>query len=178
MLHLVMGNFTLAKDLNLVTIYAACLSTAVFIWQVLVYLREGARLRLSASANMKMFEEGFQASELSKDTYIVLNATNVGTADTTVTHVLAFAYKNRLQKWRRKPEKSFIVKHVSATHPIPYVLEVGKMFMSLVRQGAEIEDLSRTKLLYLAIQHSFTDKPVMIRVKPIPALKPEKPTLE
>lgn len=169
--------FTVAKDLNLVTIYAACVSTAVFIWQVLVYLREGARLRLSASVNMKMLEEGIRPSDLSKETYIVLNATNVGTADTTVTHVLAFSYANWFQKWRKKPEKSFVVKHVSATHPIPYVLEVGKMFMSLVRQGEEIEKLSRTKLLYLGVQHSFAGKPVLVRVKPIPVIESEKPTL-
>jgi hypothetical protein len=126
---------------------------------------------------MKMFEEG-RPSELSNDTYIVLNATNVGTADTTVTHVLAFAYANRLQKWRKKPEESFIVKHVSATHPVPYVLEMGKMFMSLVRQEEEIEKLSRTKLLYLGVQHSFAETPVLVRVKPIAVVEPEKPTLE
>jgi hypothetical protein len=72
------GSFTIARDLNLVTIYAAVVSTAVLLWQVFTYLREGARLRVRAGSNMKTFGPGGASSE----TYLSLNVVNVGTADT------------------------------------------------------------------------------------------------
>jgi hypothetical protein len=153
----------------IVAIYAAVLSTLVFLWQIIVYLRDGARLKVSASSNMQMIDDnGLQPKK-----YIVVNAVNVGTADTTITHVVAFTFANRLQYWRRKQRKAFIVNHASHAQPIPYVLEVGRQFMSLASQTSEMEELSRTDLLYIGVIHASGAKPVFARVKPIEPPKPD-----
>ena len=79
------SSFSVARDLNLVTIYAALVSTGVFCWQVFTYAREGARLRTKARPHMKTIGGGYGAS---KETYVVINAVNIGTADTTITNVV------------------------------------------------------------------------------------------
>lgn len=156
-------------ELNLVAIYAAIVSTLVLFWQIFTDVRAGARVQVSVTPNMKTFGGGLGESS---ETYCVLNATNVGTADTTITHVIMLAYDNWWQRLRGRPSKSFIVNHQSAAQPIPFVLEVGRTFMSLGIQNAEVEALSRDKLLFMGLYHSFAKRSVMGRVRPI---KPDSP---
>lgn len=61
-LSAVQTSFSIARDLNLVTIYAAFVATIVFLWQVAVYLREGARLRVRANPHMKTIGGGHGVS--------------------------------------------------------------------------------------------------------------------
>lgn len=159
-------DFSLAKDLNAVAIYAAVVSTLVFMWQVYVHFREGPRLRVRANPNMRFVQDG----GLSKESYIMINVSNRGSSDTTITHVVAFAYDGWLKRLRSKPSVTMIINHDSASYPIPYVLEVGRMFSSMARQTPDIEELSRTKHLYVGIYHSFSERPSLYRV----TIKPEK----
>lgn len=159
--------FIPAKDLNAVAIYAAILSTFVFFWQVYVHFREGPRLQVRANPDMKYLE----GRQFSKETYIVVNVSNRGSADTTITHVVAFSYDNWWRRLRDRPSLTFIVNHSSVAYPIPYVLEVGRMFTSMASQTVQLEELSRTTLLYIGVYHSFSEGPALFRLKPI---KPAK----
>jgi hypothetical protein len=154
---------TLADRLDPVAVYAAVVSTIVLGWQIFVWFRTGPRLKLSASSNMKTFG-GIKTDD---NTYITLNVRNVGTQQTTITHVLMFSYKNRWKWFRRKPETTGFINHGVAAYPIPHVLGAGQTFMSMARQTVEIEKRSRDHLLYIGVQHSCCDRPMFARVRPI-----------
>ena len=146
---------TFAAKIDPIAIYAAVLSTIVFIWNVFVWWRTGPRLKVSASSNMKMFGPGARDNS----TYIVANVSNVGTQQTTITHVIGFAYRNRWDRIRNKPAEAFVVNDAMPAYPIPYVL--------MALQTEKVEKLSRNGLLYVGIIHSFRHLPLLARVHPI-----------
>jgi len=162
---------TFADKIDPVAIYAATISTIVLLWQIFVWFRTGPRLKISVSSNMKTFgalEDG--------NTYIVANVVNTGTQPTTIPHVVGYAYRNRLIYILGKPSNTFWVKHSVATYPIPYPLEVGKTFMSMMIQEETIEQLSRDRLLYFGVVHAFGKTPVIARVRPIRASRSRSTT--
>jgi hypothetical protein len=154
---------TFADKLDPVAVYAATVSTTVLIWNIFVWFRNGPRLKVSASANMKTFGPGGRDDT----TYLVANVRNVGTQQTTITHVVAFAYKNRWERFRGRKAQTFVVNHAVAAYPLPYVLPAGQTFMSMGEQTAELEKLSREKLLYLGVIHSCRERPLLARIRPI-----------
>jgi hypothetical protein len=59
-----------------------------------------------------------------------------------------------------------LVPDPSPNQPIPFVLEVGRVYLGLGIQDATVES-SRETLLYMGVYHSFADKPVLARIRPI-----------
>jgi hypothetical protein len=112
---------------------------------------------------MKMFGGGVR----DETTYLLCNVSNVGTQQTTITHVAMFAYKNLWMAFRNKPSNTFIINHAVAAYPIPYVLQAGHTFMSMAVQDEVLEKLSRESLLFVGIIHSFRDHPEFARVRRI-----------
>jgi hypothetical protein len=157
---------TFADKIDPIAIYAATVSTTVLIWNIFIWFRTGPRLKVSASANMKTFGQGVRDDT----TYIVANVRNVGTQQTTITHVVMFAYRNRWDRFRKRASETFVVNHAVLAYPIPYVLEAGKTFMSMIVQNETAEKLSHSRLLYVGIVHAFRDRPVLARVRPIKSL--------
>jgi hypothetical protein len=153
---------TIADRIDPVAIYAAVVSTSVLIWQIFVWLRTGPRLKVSAASNMKAF-----GGVPDNDTYVLANVHNIGTQPTTITHVVIFAYRNWWKRLRKTPSNTFWVNHGVAAFPIPYVLQAGHTFMSMIVQNVELEKLSRESLLFVGIVHSFRDRPVLARIHPI-----------
>jgi hypothetical protein len=159
---------TFAAKIDPIAIYAAVLSTIVFIWNAFVWWGTGPLLKVSASSDMKMFGPGARDNS----SYIVANVSNVGTQQTTITHVIGFAYRNRWDRIRNKPSEAFVVNHGMPAYPLPYVLQAGQTFMSMALQTEKVEKLSRDGLLYVGIIHSFRHRPVLARVRPIKSLPP------
>jgi hypothetical protein len=93
---------TFAAKIDPIAIYAAVLSTIVFIWNVFVWWGTGPLLKVSASSNMKMFGPGARDNS----SYLLANVGNVGTQQTTITHVIGFAYRNRWDRVRNKPAEA------------------------------------------------------------------------
>jgi hypothetical protein len=160
---------TFADKIDPVAIYAAIVSTSLLIWQVFVWFRTGPRLRVSASTNMTTHGDALRDDEI----YIVANVWNVGTEQTTITHVVMFAYRSWLHRLRNKPSKTIFVNHRVADFPLPYVLKAGKTFTSIVAQNQTVEKMSRESLLFLGIVHSFSKRPLFARVQPIDGLLKE-----
>jgi hypothetical protein len=146
---------TLADRIDPVAIYAATVSTCVLIWQIFVWLRTGPKLKVSASANMKTFG-GFQQDD---NAYVLIKVRNVGTQQTTITHVVGFSYRSRWAHLRRKPSGTFVVNHSVAAYPIPYVLGAGQTFMSMIVQDQSVEKQSRETLLFVGVIHSHYPLP-------------------
>ena len=158
---------TFAREIDPVAIYAAIVSTIVFVWQIFVWLRTGPRLKVSTSANMVHRTMMIPPSSEVKDTYVALNVRNVGTQQTTITHVAMYAYPHWVACWRDKPSDVSIINHAVPGYNLPYVIEAGHTFMSLVKQSEEVEKLSRERLLFVGVIHSFRNRPVLARVRPI-----------
>jgi hypothetical protein len=152
---------TFASKFDPVAVYAAIVSTVVLFWQIFVWFRAGPRLKLSASPNMLM-------SPSDGKTYIVANVRNIGTQQTTITHVLIYAYPNWWARFRENPSLTAIVPHtLPAAYSIPFVIDVGHTFLTMIVQVQELEKRSRDELLFIGIIHSFRDKPLLARVHPI-----------
>jgi hypothetical protein len=49
------------------------------------------------------------------------------------------------------------------------VIEAGRTFMSMIRQNEQVEKLSRERLLFVGVIHSFRTRPIIARVRPIAA---------
>jgi hypothetical protein len=79
---------------------------------------------------------------------MVTNVSNVGTQQTTITHVVMHAYPNRWRRFRKRASKKFIINHAMPAYPLPYVLQAGQTFMSMALQEEDVEKLSRDSLLY------------------------------
>ena len=153
-----------ATDLNPVVIYSAVLSTLVAGWQVYIHFRSGPRLRVSVGANRKLVGHG----HVDPKTYIVVNATNVGTADTTIEGVGMYAYENQWKRFRRQQSQSFYIVMTSAPgNVVPHVLEPGKKFMGLANQTEDVVKLSHEKLVYIGVSHSMAKKDILVRLEPI-----------
>lgn len=156
-------SINLADKLDPLALYAALLSTVIFVWEIIKWVRQGPRLKGRANSGMKTFGMGYSDDK----TYVVLNVTNVGTEKTTITHVAIYGFKRWWSWLRTRPDKAGVVKHSIAAYPIPYVLNVGEKFMSMCHQDDELEQWSRDYWLYAVIVHSFSDKPLLMRIKPI-----------
>jgi hypothetical protein len=150
-------------NVNLVAIYAAVVSTVSILWQVWVWFRNGPRLHVAASADMQVMG-GYNKDDKK---YAVVNVANIGTAKTTITNVVVFTYKNTIHRLLNKPSNTFVVNHDVAGYQIPYVIESGCTFMSMVMQNDDMEALSRSSVLYMGVIHSLSARPVLARVRPI-----------
>ncbi|BAE51958.1 hypothetical protein amb3154 [Paramagnetospirillum magneticum AMB-1] len=100
--------------------------------------------------------------------YIVFTVNNRGSANVTLTNVGLLAYPSWWAKFRRKTSHSFFVKITGEIGcAIPYVLKAGEQFMTLARQDSELEALTRSHQVYGAIYHTYSDKPLLLRIAPI-----------
>lgn len=161
-------NITLhiADEVNLVAIYAAFVSSVVLIWDIIKWWRTGPRLHGHAKGNMQMIG-GARGRDPSS--YIVFTVYNRGSANVTLTNVGLLAYSSRWAKFRRKSDRSFVVNATGDTgYTVPYVLKAGEQFMTLARQDSELEALTRSHQVYGAIYHTYGDKPLLLRIPPIP----------
>jgi hypothetical protein len=152
---------TFADKIDPVAIYAACVATMVFCWNIYVWRNSGPRLKVSASMNMLII--GGSSVEESK-TFLIVRATNIGAKKTTITNVLIYAYDNIWQRIRKRPSFCAVFNGVGGPYPIPYVLDVGYNFSGQADQ-AELVDRIRDTYFYAGVQHSFAEKPVMVRVR-------------
>lgn len=150
------------QDIDVVAVYAAIVATAVLIWEVYKWFRSGAQLRSFIQPNMECV-----GGRLEDDnTYLVLNVKNVGTAPTTITNVTLHTFDNAWKRIRNIPTKSLVVLDASPMQ-LPHTLEVGKYALGMIKQTEELEQMSRTALLYCNVHHTFSEKPIVLRIQPI-----------
>ena len=152
---------TLADKIDPIAIYAALVATLVFAWNIYVWRHSGPRLNVTASMNMLIIG-GYGEDE--DKMFLIVRATNVGGKKTTITNVLIFSYKNLWEYSRNKPSFTAIFNNTEPAFPLPYVLDVGHNFMNKADQ-AELTARIRDTYFYAGVQHSFSEKPVMVRVK-------------
>jgi len=155
--------FSLNGEIDPIAAYAAMLSSALGIWE-LVKWRHRHAVRLSVNPNMLFIPSS------DKNKYIVASVTNLGETATTITHYLAYHWPSRWHKLVKKGQTSFIVN----SDKVPHVLQPGEQWMGQALQDEEMEGLGSTGILEMGIIHSMSKKEILQRVKIIPKAEKSK----
>ena len=99
--------------------------------------------------------------------FIAINATNVGNRATTILTVGMYQYDNWWKRLRRRSTKAWVVNTAPPGNVPPHVVEPGHRFLTFAIQSEEFVKLSKEKLMYVAIGDSMAKREVLVRLRPI-----------
>jgi hypothetical protein len=143
--------------------WGATTATLVFLWDIYKWRQGGARIRLTVSPNMQHM--GVIANWIDPNqTLVAVEAVNVGNKKTTVTHLFASYFPNRWARIRRKSTRTLFVGLPDGNQPLPFELDPGARWIGAMLQNQELEELSRSGLLYVGIHHSMATGGVLVRL--------------
>jgi hypothetical protein len=145
----------LVDKIDPIAIYAAVLSTFVFLWNVYVWWNSGPKLAVSATMNMLVIG-GFPTDD-EKKLYLIVRATNVGSKKTTVTNVVIFSFNSLWQRLRGRPAWAAVFNNTDPSYRLPYILDVGHNFSSRADQTGLVEKI-RDTYFYAGVEHSFSGR--------------------
>lgn len=154
-------------DMNSTTVAAwtgAIVSILVLVWDIYKEVKNGARLLLIVSPNMRLLV----GSDYSGESHISVSVSNNGTLPTTLTHLSVCMYDTYLSKVLGKPSFTGIVySQPSYTPQLPFVLNPGERWLGMVSQANICEHIrvEGDNLIYVAITHSSSSKPTKARVR-------------
>lgn len=138
--------------------WGAIVASLVFLWDIYKWNRRGPDVSLSISTNM------LRPGEEPEAKYVVVEVVNSGATPTTITHLIAKHYPSALARFRRKPDKQFIVANPGLGQPIPHLLEPGARWLGAITQTPELEGLSRNGHLLCGIHHTSSKRFISRRV--------------
>lgn len=121
-------------------------------------------LRMTVSPNMVMATPGVGVD---KTRHIVVAATNVGTARTTLRALTVACYPSRwLQGIGRHPSKTGVVINTGPfCKQLPCSLDVGEEWRAFLLQGIALEGLEGEKVIEFQLWHSAARRPVRVRLE-------------
>ncbi|MCH7888872.1 MAG: hypothetical protein IIA00_06295 [Proteobacteria bacterium] len=156
--------FQIVDKIDPVAFYAAIVATAILIWDVVKWLRSGARVQLRVSSDMKTFNDPDPRRK--GKTYIIGVVTNTGSSPTTITHLATAYYKNRWDQLRRKFSfRGIIIIAQAANHlPLPHVLKVGEEWSGMIEQDDEVVRMAKNGVLHAEVYHSVGKRPARARI--------------
>jgi hypothetical protein len=141
--------------------WGAIIATLALIWNIIIALRSGPRIKVTASPNMKVYP---QQPITEDNTYISVRAINRGTSPTTITHFAGFYAPNLWALLRGKKQHFVVNTHPVLGNPIPFVLKPGEEWSSLADQN-DLTEKSEQGYLYLGVYHNQGKRPIFKRVK-------------
>jgi len=140
--------------------WGAILSSIVFAWDIYKYFHAGPKLRFSVQTGMKTINMPLYDGKR----VILANVTNYGDRPTTITNLGYLYFKKRRFRRSRIPDKAAIVPNPSTAQPLPFELKPGTVWMGIAHQDTEIEEWATGGILYMALYHSHSEKPLLRRV--------------
>lgn len=136
--------------------YAAGVSTIVLLWDIYKWIKSGPKLNIKAVANMShiIFAEIEEKS-------IFVEVTNTGTAGTTITHLIVYRYKNRLDVLfgRNAISKGAVIDN-SFGPSLPYVLDAGGRWTGGISQEDLIKKTGKEGYLVCGVYFTHSEKPI------------------
>ena len=141
----------------------AVVAVLVLAWDVYKEARNGARLRLNVSTNMRYLVAG----NLSEEPHLSVQVVNEGNLPTTLTHLIVYMFDSRWKKIRKQPSlNGAVVMQPSYTPQLPHLLKPGELWQGVVSQPQLESYLNEhgNKLVYVAVAHVCSQKEVMQRV--------------
>ena len=143
--------------------YAAIISTFLLGWDAYKWLASGAKIDLSASADMQIVG----AAVPDPNTYISVTAMNVGDRPTTITNLGGMYFESwwRAYLTRRNPKTAFIITEPSKAQPIPYRFEIGAQWMGLALQTDDIVQKARNGYLFFILYSATGGRGQRVRIR-------------
>ncbi|MFN6414690.1 MAG: hypothetical protein ACK4V2_02830 [Pseudomonadota bacterium] len=155
-----------AKDL--IGMYAACVATIVFIWDVAKWFYQKPRLRIEIKTDMALDPSGKYLILDQKNAYshdkkgIAIEIVNMGKMPTTLKFVAIQPYiKDYFFKRSKRHTNPYILSFSSQSSELPKVLNPGEIWSSFTLNQAEIFKLKNQHALILEIHHSFSKNPAI-----------------
>jgi hypothetical protein len=145
--------------------WGAIIATALLVWDIIKWSREGARLDLSVIPNMEAV--GMIALGQKKGTtYISIRIRNYGNLPTTITNIGFKHFKNRFDFIRRHPSSQWLIPLPAFAKPLPCIVAPGEIWDGAAIQDSQVEKLMANGLLVCYVWHSTSNKPIYSRIKP------------
>lgn len=142
--------------------WGAVVATVALIWNITQKLREGPRVKVRVTPNMRVYPA--QPPTYDND-YISVKAVNVGTAPTTITHLAGWYTKNIIGLVRKSKRQHFVVNVNQETGNVtPFVLQPGTEWGNLTLQ-TDLLEKAGNGYVYLGVIHNQRERPVYKRVK-------------
>jgi hypothetical protein len=150
-----------------VAVYAACVSTGALLVQVRNWFASGPRLRISVISDGLIVggDPEFDERDL-----VIVNATNVGAADTMITNLGIEQRYPFYYFWRRSAINTFIVLNPQMLgHPVnvPQLLEPAHRWTGIVRNRPDVVANMRDGDHYVSLHVSHRTRPYLKRIRPI-----------
>lgn len=140
--------------------YAAGVATLIGGWDIYKWASDGPKLRVSVVSDMLLV--GGDAAERK---FIRVSVANTGSKSTTLTTLGLFAFKNRWEKFRRRPTDAFVVNLIHFNrHELPFQLQTGVQWDGCLAQENDLVTLASKRDLYLVVHFSHSDKPLLKQI--------------
>jgi hypothetical protein len=147
-------------------IYGAALSTVIFVWEIIKYVRDKPRISVVAKPNMQGIYDYKPTEEERKQAWILAQVTNISDKPVVLTHFYLEWYAGRCAKFLNRGKKSFFVKPpVSGTGALPAELSPSQQWTGLANQDEEADRLLKSGILLACVATSTGKRAVRVRVK-------------
>jgi hypothetical protein len=135
-------------------LWGALVATSVMVWDIYKWKTEGPKIRISASAHIKVLGD----ESLEGKTFISIDIMNIGGGASTILKIGFVHFKNRWMKLLGRRHGPFYwVVRPRSQHELPHFLESGKFWSGLANQNEELENLSKKGFVHLAVMFSHKD---------------------
>ena len=141
--------------------WGATIATLALIWNIIVALRSGARVRVKANPNMKVHPP--QPPTGDKE-WISVTAINCGSSPTTITHCCSYYAASFWDLIRGKKQQFIINCDPRLGSQIPTVLAPGEEWSNLADQEG-LKEQSPKGFYYIGVMHNQKKRPIYKRVK-------------
>lgn len=141
--------------------WGAITATLALTWNIVVFIRSGARIKIRVNSNIIVFPE----SPITKGkTYVSVTAINIGKSATTITHFCGYYGKSYFGIIRMKRQEFVINCHPALGNTVPFLLSPGEEWRGLADQGDLSEHINNGVLL-IGIIHNQRKRPILKRTK-------------
>jgi len=157
------------KPTELAAWIGATTGLASLLWNIYTKLIAGPKLTVTAFANLVQ-----RPAPPGDPRFLRITVQNVGTATTTITNLDFFTFVPLWTRflWRAKLKKRLTETRAVLNHyqgpQFPHKLEVGGEWQALMQQDDRFEEWLRTDKLCCAVWHSFSKRPVPMKIVRVP----------
>ncbi|RCK33384.1 hypothetical protein TH9_10870 [Thalassospira xiamenensis] len=147
-----------------IALYAAIVATGALALEIRRWVENGPKLSLSLMLTAQSTAD-YDLPGDERQKFILLTAVNSGNAPTTVTHIILHRYNSLFSRFRMRPSESWVVVKNSIC-PLPYTLEVAKIFHGQINHDSELVAHIKSGNLYVGVAVTHKKYPILLHVRP------------
>lgn len=100
----------------------------------------------------------YKEGKLDDESFIYVEAVNVGELSTTITHLAVYQFRTLLHKLFNRPKSTGVIIQQGSGYDLPYLLETGARWTGRIDQKDLINKTGNSGLLYCGIAARCTKK--------------------